>query len=86
MKVEPIRTPGREGLLPYRDMLLRFLSITGEDLTIYAGHLNRPHKALVAKNLAAACEEVASGARGPTDGSLQARQREGKRVARRVLC
>ena len=51
----------REGLLAYRDMLYRFLSITGDDVAIYAGHLNRPHKSNVPRNLALACEEVANG-------------------------
>jgi len=51
----------RAGLLAYRDTLHRFLSITDEDVVIYAGHLNRPHKSNVPKNLALACEEVANG-------------------------
>jgi glyoxylase-like metal-dependent hydrolase (beta-lactamase superfamily II) len=51
----------RQGLLDYSAMLQRFLSIVGEDITMYAGHLNRAHKANVARNLAAACEEVANG-------------------------
>lgn len=56
-----IKKLDRQGLLDYRDMLYRFLSITGEDIRIYAGHLNRPHRANVPRNLALACEEVASG-------------------------
>ncbi len=51
----------RAGLFKYRDTLRRFLSITGDDVKIYAGHLNRPHKSNVAKNVALACEEVANG-------------------------
>jgi glyoxylase-like metal-dependent hydrolase (beta-lactamase superfamily II) len=56
-----IKKLDRAGLLAYRDMLYRFLSITGDEVTIYAGHLNRPHKSNVPKNLALACEEVANG-------------------------
>ncbi len=51
----------REGLLGYRDMLNRFISFVGEDVALYAGHINRPHTIQVAKNLARACEEVAMG-------------------------
>ena len=55
-----IKKLDRMGILAYRDMLHRFLTITGEDVTIFAGHLNRPLKANVPKNLAIACEEVAN--------------------------
>ncbi len=56
-----IKNLDRQGLLDYSKMLRRVLSITGEDIRIFAGHLNRPHKANVPRNLAAACEEVANG-------------------------
>lgn len=56
-----IKSLDRAGLLAYRDMLYRFLFFTGEDVRIYAGHLNRPHKSNVPRNLALACEEVANG-------------------------
>ena len=51
----------KEGLLEYRETLHRFLSITGDNVIIYAGHLNRPQRSNVPKNLALACEEVAAG-------------------------
>jgi glyoxylase-like metal-dependent hydrolase (beta-lactamase superfamily II) len=51
----------REGLLAYAKTLRHFLSITGDSVVIYAGHLNRPHGSNVPKNLALACEEVANG-------------------------
>ena len=56
-----IKKLDNQGLLDYRDMLYRFLSIVGDDITIYAGHLNRAHKANVIRNLAQACEDVAEG-------------------------
>jgi glyoxylase-like metal-dependent hydrolase (beta-lactamase superfamily II) len=56
-----IKSLDRDGLLTYSKTLLRFLSLTGDDITIYSGHLNRPHKSNVPKNIALACEEVAHG-------------------------
>ena len=56
-----IKKLDRQGLIDYSDMLSRFLTVTGENVTIYAGHLNRAHKSNVPKNLAAACMEVANG-------------------------
>ena len=51
----------RKGLFEYRDMLYRFISLAGEEVALYAGHINRPHTIQVARNLARACEEVAMG-------------------------
>ena len=56
-----IKQLDRQGLYGYAGMLRRFLSIAGEDIVMYAGHLNRAHRADVARNLAAACEEAADG-------------------------
>lgn len=56
-----IKKLDNQGLLEYRDMLHRFASIVGDDITLYAGHLNRAHKINVVHNLAAACEDVAEG-------------------------
>lgn len=56
-----IKQLDRQGLKDYAGMLRRFLSIAGEDVVMYAGHLNRAHRANVVKNLAAACEEAADG-------------------------
>lgn len=50
-----------EGLREYSRMLKRFIAIVGEDTRLFAGHLNRAHSVQVARNLAAACEEVAEG-------------------------
>lgn len=56
-----IKKLDNQGLLDYAAMLRRFASIVGDDITIYAGHLNRGHKINVLHNLAAACEDVAEG-------------------------
>jgi hydroxyacylglutathione hydrolase len=48
-----------QGLRDYSEMLKRFISIVGEDVRLFAGHLNRAQSIQTAKNLAAACEEVA---------------------------
>lgn len=48
-------------LLAYADTLRRFLSIVGDDVTIYPYHLPLSMNADVAKHLIQACEEVAAG-------------------------
>jgi hydroxyacylglutathione hydrolase len=49
------------GLFEYRDIINRFISIVGEDCKLYAGHNALPMTIQVARNIAAACEEVALG-------------------------
>lgn len=56
-----IKQLDKQGLRDYASMLRRFLLIAGEDVVMYAGHLNRAHRAGVVHHLAAACEEVADG-------------------------
>jgi len=56
-----IKKLDRTGLFAYRDMLERLLSITGDGAIFYAGHLNRPQRAQVVRNLMVACQEVADG-------------------------
>lgn len=48
-------------LLEYRDVVNRFISIVGDDCVLYSGHVSLPMTIQVAKNIAAACEEVAMG-------------------------
>lgn len=56
-----IKALDRDGLREYARMLRRFLERTGEEVIMYAGHLNRAQRANVARNLAFACEEAADG-------------------------
>lgn len=49
------------GLLKYADTLRHFISIVGDDVTIYPAHLPLEMTINVAKSLVRACEEVAGG-------------------------
>jgi len=56
-----IKRLDNEALLEYAGVIKRFISIVGEDCVMYSGHCALPLPIQVAKNIAAACEEVASG-------------------------
>ena len=71
------------GLLDYRNMLFRFASVVGDDITLYAGHLNRAQKINVVRNLAAACEDVAEGrTAGDPPGETIFPEKAGNRAVR----
>jgi hydroxyacylglutathione hydrolase len=45
----------------YSTVVKRFISIVGEDVTLYSGHLSAPLTIQVAKDIAGACEEIGMG-------------------------
>jgi len=50
-----------ECFLKYADVVRRFISTVGEDVTLYSGHCNLPQTINTAKLIVRACEEVAAG-------------------------
>lgn len=49
------------GMREYAEIIERMIDITGEDCTIFSGHMALPQTVASARNLAAACREIADG-------------------------
>lgn len=56
-----IKKMNREDMRNYANVLRRFVSIVGDDVTVYPAHLPLTMDISVAKNLITACEEIADG-------------------------
>jgi glyoxylase-like metal-dependent hydrolase (beta-lactamase superfamily II) len=56
-----IKRLDNDALIEYSKVIKRFISMVGDDCQLYSGHLAVPMSIQVAKNVAAACEEVAAG-------------------------